>query len=210
MGDGAPRDAAADSPGGPRAVAVLLNDDLLGEALATSLRTELAARGRPDLNVVDSARAESAAAGDVAIVVTDHDGPDAAALLADVLGGVPQVLITEQPDPGGRRTVSRLAGVSGIVDAVTDELPPAGGVVDTQAAGVSEGDFRRGVDRLTPRRREVMLLLAAGHSLDAIGRRLQLSRRTVANVRYDVLRELGVRTNAELTRLAIRCGLVRA
>ena len=200
----------------PGVVAVLLNDRLLGESLARSLADELRSRGRSEITVVDADTADGETTQGVRLVVTDHVSAASAELLRETFGGVPLVAVTDSdagslPSTGGPdwSAVSPLAGVVGIADAVCLRLPPAGGHPAPSAA-VSDSEFRRNTDRLTPRKREVMMLLASGHSVEAIARRLQLSRRTVANNRYDVLRELGVATNAELMRLAIRCGYVRA
>jgi DNA-binding NarL/FixJ family response regulator len=63
-------------------------------------------------------------------------------------------------------------------------------------------------DPLTPRELQVVRLIAEGHASDHIGHLLLISKRTVDHHRANVLEKLGLRNVAELTRYAIRRGLV--
>jgi DNA-binding NarL/FixJ family response regulator len=63
---------------------------------------------------------------------------------------------------------------------------------------------------LSPRRREVLRLLAEGHSMKQVARKLSLSPRTVAYHKYGMMEELGLRTNAKLIQYAIQRELVPA
>jgi DNA-binding NarL/FixJ family response regulator len=63
-------------------------------------------------------------------------------------------------------------------------------------------------DRLTKRELEVLKLIAEAHSSEAIASMLAVSRRTVEHHRANILRKLGMRDRVELTRYAIRRGLV--
>ncbi len=63
---------------------------------------------------------------------------------------------------------------------------------------------------LSTREFEILCLLAEGLSVNTIGNRLALSRKTVANYATQIKRKLKVETTSELTRLAIRHGLVKA
>jgi DNA-binding NarL/FixJ family response regulator len=63
---------------------------------------------------------------------------------------------------------------------------------------------------LSTRRREVLRLLAEGHSMKQVARRLNLSPRTVAYHKYGMMEELGLRSNAKLIQYAIRRELVPA
>jgi DNA-binding NarL/FixJ family response regulator len=58
--------------------------------------------------------------------------------------------------------------------------------------------------KLTPRQREVLRQVAAGHTMKEIASKLKLSRRTVETHKYDAMEALGVHSTAEL----IRCALV--
>lgn len=72
---------------------------------------------------------------------------------------------------------------------------------------LESGDAR---EPLTPREREVVKLVAESHTSEEIGRMLVISPRTVERHRENVLAKLGLRDRVELTRYAIRHGLVEA
>jgi DNA-binding NarL/FixJ family response regulator len=63
-------------------------------------------------------------------------------------------------------------------------------------------------DPLTPREQEVVKLIAEGHTSDEIAETLVISKKTVERHRANVLEKLGMRNRVELTRYAIRRGLV--
>jgi DNA-binding NarL/FixJ family response regulator len=61
---------------------------------------------------------------------------------------------------------------------------------------------------LTPREEEVVKLIAEGHSSKEIAGLLTISLKTVERHRANVLAKLGMRDRTELTRYAIRAGLI--
>jgi DNA-binding NarL/FixJ family response regulator len=63
-------------------------------------------------------------------------------------------------------------------------------------------------DPLTPRELEVVKLIAEAHTSEQIARVLGISQRTVDRHRENILAKLGMRDRVELTRYAIRRGLV--
>jgi DNA-binding NarL/FixJ family response regulator len=63
-------------------------------------------------------------------------------------------------------------------------------------------------DPLTPRELEVLKLIAEAHTSEEIAAELVISRRTVDHHRANILGKLGMRDRVELTRYAIRRGLV--
>jgi DNA-binding NarL/FixJ family response regulator len=65
-------------------------------------------------------------------------------------------------------------------------------------------------DPLTPRELEVVKLIAEGHTSEEIAARLVISKKTVDRHRANILEKLGMRNRVELTRYAIRRGLVQA
>ncbi len=65
------------------------------------------------------------------------------------------------------------------------------------------------VDELTARQREVLQLLAEGHSAKQISIILKLSRRTVEYHKYNLMKILGLQKSAELIRFAFQHGIVR-
>jgi len=62
---------------------------------------------------------------------------------------------------------------------------------------------------LTPRQREVLQLIAEGHSTKEIAQRLGLGVKTVETHRTEMMERLGIHGVAGLVRYAIRVGLVR-
>ena len=63
-------------------------------------------------------------------------------------------------------------------------------------------------DKLTPRQREVLQLIAEGHGTREIAEMLHLSIKTVENHRSSLMDTLNLHSTAELTRYAIRKGVV--
>jgi DNA-binding NarL/FixJ family response regulator len=63
---------------------------------------------------------------------------------------------------------------------------------------------RRSAKTLTPRQREVVGLLAEGKSMKEVASVLNVTPRTVAFHKYRVMRELNLKTNAELIQFAIK------
>jgi DNA-binding NarL/FixJ family response regulator len=63
-------------------------------------------------------------------------------------------------------------------------------------------------DPLSPRELEVLKLIGEAYTSDQIARELSISRRTVDRHRENILAKLGMRDRVELTRYAIRRGLI--
>jgi len=61
---------------------------------------------------------------------------------------------------------------------------------------------------LTPRQREVLQLLAEGHSMKEIANLLNISPRTVAFHKYEMMLQLNLETTAELVQYAVRHHIV--
>lgn len=78
----------------------------------------------------------------------------------------------------------------------------------TAAPGTSRADAEARFAALTPREREVMLLIAEGRPNKVVATRLGLSTRTVEVHRAKVMDKMQVRSLAELVRLAILCELL--
>jgi DNA-binding NarL/FixJ family response regulator len=74
------------------------------------------------------------------------------------------------------------------------------------------GRVRRGEDAredpLTPRELEVVKLIAEAYTNEQIAEQLLISRKTVERHRANILEKLGMRDRVELTRYAIRRGLI--
>jgi RNA polymerase sigma factor (sigma-70 family) len=64
------------------------------------------------------------------------------------------------------------------------------------------------LERLTPREREVLALVAAGNTNRAIAAHLGISPRTVESHRESLMKKLSLRSVADLTRFAVQAGLI--
>ena len=65
-------------------------------------------------------------------------------------------------------------------------------------------------ERLTPREKEVLQLLADGKVMKEVGNILNMSTTTVAFHKYRMMETLGVKSTAELVRYAVRNHIVAA
>jgi DNA-binding NarL/FixJ family response regulator len=64
------------------------------------------------------------------------------------------------------------------------------------------------LERLAPRQREVLQLIAEGHTTKEIAARLDISAKTAETYRGELMKALEIHDVASLTRYAIRAGLV--
>ena len=91
-----------------------------------------------------------------------------------------------------------------LLDAVNRALARAR---DGQGAG--RADIEARLESLTPREREVMLLVAEGRPNKVVATRLGLSTRTVEVHRAKLMEKMQARSLADLVRMAIACDLMR-
>ena len=66
---------------------------------------------------------------------------------------------------------------------------------------------RRSKLELTPRQREVLQLVAEGHSTKEIAKLLHISTRTVEFHKYRIMEDLDLHTNAALVQYAVKHGI---
>jgi DNA-binding NarL/FixJ family response regulator len=112
----------------------------------------------------------------------------------------------------GRSTVLKTSAGAELLEAIREAL--SGGVYVTPSIDrevVRAQMERAGRDDvqedLTPRQREVLQLLAEGKSLKDVAAILKISTKTVEFHKYRVMSKLGLRTNAELTKYAVKLGM---
>ena len=206
---------------------VLLADDhlLVAQALQSLLAPEFELVG-----VVGDGRAllEAAAKLRPDVIVADVtmprlNGIDALVRLRQGGNRVPVVFLTMHRDVNFARRALE-AGASGFVlkHSASDELVSAIRAalngktwvtpeVAEEVLGAMKGGPGKAADpiaELSPRRREILQLLAEGRSTKEIGSRLGISARTVEFHKYRMMEALGLHTNAELVHFAIKNGLV--
>ncbi len=68
----------------------------------------------------------------------------------------------------------------------------------------AQGTEPRSVSKLTARQREILQLLAEGNTMKEVASILNISPRPVAFHKYRMMEALGLKTNTELLRLAIK------
>jgi DNA-binding NarL/FixJ family response regulator len=73
---------------------------------------------------------------------------------------------------------------------------------------LGESRARRLLEKLTPRQREILVLIAEGQTTKQIARQLNISVKTVESHRAQLMERLDIREVAGLVRFAIRTGLV--
>jgi DNA-binding NarL/FixJ family response regulator len=69
-------------------------------------------------------------------------------------------------------------------------------------------DHHKTPDELTSRQREVLQLLAEGHSMKEVGKLLNLTPRTVAFHKYRMMEQLKLKSTAELIQYAVKRHIV--
>jgi DNA-binding NarL/FixJ family response regulator len=213
----------------PLKTRVLLADD--HAVVRSGLRAVLDAE--PDIEVVaeaqDGAEAvQRAAAGDVDLAILDVSMPRLTGLQATVelrRRSDVRVLILSVHDNEQYFFEALRAGASGYVlkSAANRDLVEACRAAmrgepflypNAIVALVREylEQARRGEaapsDPLTPRELQIVKLIAEGHTSDEIAADLVISRKTVDHHRANILAKLEMRSVADLTRYAIRRGLI--
>lgn len=87
-------------------------------------------------------------------------------------------------------------------------LQPSLGAVVTRSAEAGQAG-RGSFERLSGRERDVLRLVALGHTNSEVGQLLGIAQRTVESHRTHILRKLGIRSRAELVRYAAESGIVQ-
>jgi two-component system, NarL family, response regulator NreC len=214
-------------------IRVLIADDhaLVRAGLRALLETQ------PDIEIVGEAESgivvESLClelSPDVVLMDLTMPGRGGVAATRDVLSACPSakvLALTMHEDETYARQAAA-AGASGYIlkRALAQELvesiravhgggrPVAQEMAAAFSIGASEGSHRParpgGIEHLSDREREVVALVALGHTNAEIGDRLHISEKTVETHRAHILRKLGLRTRADIVRFAIEHGLMKS
>lgn len=205
-------------------IRLLLADD--HAILRAGLRMLLEAQ--PDMTVVAEAsdgeealRRARETHPDVAVIDLTMPGLSGVETLERLHRDLPDtrlLVLTMHDDPAYAR-VARTAGASGhvIKDSESSELLAAiravhRGRAFVQVGGDAASTAPKGSTRtpaLSQRERQVLEMLARGHTNREIAHRLSLSTKTVETHRSRLGDKLGLHTRAELVRLALDLGLIR-
>jgi DNA-binding NarL/FixJ family response regulator len=185
----------------------LLVDDCEVVAAVSDGRALLEATAtlRPDVVVVD-------------IAMPLLNGIDAARQIKQTLPDTRIIFLTMNEDPDLAAEAFR-AGASGYLlkRSAASELQTAIREVVMHRSYVTPlvteglmGSMLRGPatrhapQELTPRQREVVQLVAEGHSMKEVGNILNIAPRTVAFHKYRIMEQLNIKTTAELIQFAIK------
>jgi two-component system response regulator NreC len=136
------------------------------------------------------------------LVVTMHDDP--AYVRAALALGAMGCLVKSAADA---ELISAIRAVSqGRVFVDAEHAVAAAQSADDQST--ASGGARAPLERLSRREREVFALIAQGHTNQVAAERLGLSVKTVESHRARLMEKLGLSSRADLTRVALECGLL--
>jgi two-component system, NarL family, invasion response regulator UvrY len=113
-------------------------------------------------------------------------------------------------ETGAKGYVAKTGDPNDLVEAIREVgqggvyLPPA---IARRLAFAGPAVSQNPLSKLNPREMEILRLLSAGKTLSEIAWMVQSSYKTVANTSSIMRQKLGVRTSAELVRLAIESGV---
>jgi DNA-binding NarL/FixJ family response regulator len=184
--------------------------DLAGKGSDGESAVELALQLRPDILVLD-------------VIMPGVGGIEVLRRLGGSLPSMKVLIFSGKQEPHIVRALMQ-AGIHGFVNknGPLSELRKALEAISLGNTWFNE-DFSRTVrqalaspahlgegmiDQLTPREREIAVLIAQSHSSKEVAGRLNISIKTAENHRANLMRKLGVRDVAGLVRFVVRQGLV--
>jgi len=221
---------------GPHASALVVDPSpLLREALATRLRA-LGARDVEEAAGLEEARVRAHVSGPRALCVLEVDLPEVGESAAR--GGDPgrglellptlrtegwpvTVVLTSVTDPGVVRAAF-LTGVQGYVlktsplatlaeglrAALSGEVFADPGIASSLAQGLTQNGVEEAVGELSARERDILRLVADGHTNKEIAELVDLSALTVKSHLARIARKLGTGDRAHMVALGIRSGVI--
>lgn len=184
--------------------------DVVGAVSDGRALLEAAPRLKPDVIVLD-------------IAMPLLNGMDACRQLQPRLPQSKWVFLTVNEDPdvaveafrlGGLGYLLKSSAASELFLAIQKAMRGEPYITPLLAKGMPLGVFltrtaHPPADELTPRQREVVQLLAEGRLMKEVADILGVTLRTVAFHKYSIMKQLGVKSSAELVQYAVKNGLVR-
>jgi two-component system invasion response regulator UvrY len=185
-----------------QALANVPDFEIVGDAGTVEQTLSLIASSKPDVLVLD-------------LALPDHTGFDLLAALQRQAASPSVVVISSQDDQHAARAI--LAGAHGFVDGSSgpDQLIDAirtvsrgEQVIPATVQPLLAAGVQPGASVLTHRELQVMEMLARGMTNREVAEHLEISPKTVDTHRGHVMKKLGLRNNADLTRFAVKHGYV--
>jgi two-component system invasion response regulator UvrY len=137
---------------------------------------------------------------------------DAATAVVVIMRHVDDPVRTQFMDADASGYLTKYCSIAEITDAMRvvgrGERYISADIARQMALSMLPGNGQSLFDGLTQREVQVMMMVAQGRNVHAISERLCLSSKTVSTYRYRLFDKLGVANDVELTRLAIRHGIV--
>ena len=205
---------------------ILLADDhvLLLEAFSKLLEPKYdvvgtATDGRKMLTMVQKLKPDVVL---LDIAMPNLNGFDAGEKLKKLLPEVKIVFLTVNEDPdmvteafriGANGYLLKNSAASELFQALDAVLSSKNYVTPSLEAGmlnsfIKNPSGQKAHGNLTIRQREVLQLLAEGHTMKEVAASLNITPRTVAFHKYQIMEDLDIKTNSELIQYAIKHGLV--
>ncbi len=169
---------------------------------------DMAGRLQPDIIVLDILM--PGVNGMDAARMLQKEGNRAKILFLSMYADLP--LVEEAFRIGASGYMLKAGGVDELVKAI--QCVSRGGTYVTPLLGdlisslLTAGPHKCRAATLTSRQLEILQLLAEGRTMKEIGQMLNITRRTTESHKYEIMRNLGLKTTAELIRYAIRRNLI--
>jgi len=179
--------------------------DVVGAVSNGQALLEAAARLHPDIAVVD-------------IGMPVLNGLDAVRRLKQQDPDIRIVFLTMNEDPdlaaeafraGASGYLLKRSAASELLTAIRETMNRRSYVTSLVTAGLmgsmmQDRDDKKKAENLTPRQREVIQLIVEGRSMKEVAAILNITPRTVAFHKYQIMAQLRIRTTAELIQYAIK------
>jgi DNA-binding NarL/FixJ family response regulator len=183
--------------------------EVVGTALDGRALLEAAAKLQPDIIVLD-------------IGMPELNGLDAGRQIKQTMPRVKLIFLTVNKDPyivgeafraGASAFLLKQSAALELTDAIEQVLKGRTYATPRIAEGLTNISLRDPKDREhapepTPRQREVIQLLAEGHTMKEVADALHITPRTVAEHKYNAMELLQLKSNAELVQYAIKRGII--
>jgi two-component system nitrate/nitrite response regulator NarL len=184
---------------------------VVGEAATAEEALTLAAELQPDVTVLDismpgqsglqvAAELRRRAPGTRVLILSMHDNTEY--VLETVRAGAHGYLLKDTA------AVELRGAIRAVRRGESYFSPPIASRMSAALRGALEPQPLGALDQLTAREREVLIGVAKGGTNREIALALGISHRTVETHRESLMRKLGIRTVAGLTRFALEAGLV--